>query len=424
MKQIIVTCLSLLLALFGATAGRCGEIFPRHVYSSSVSSLECFIEDERGECVLRDYPIAMIEEVDRVVVSFDLLDPVPKRIYYRVSLCNAEWQPDDRLSEGEYLSGWTGGPEQMDESIPSEGTYTAYRHYRLEIGVDAPLSVRLSGNYLLTAWSEEDPEQPLFTVGFAYCERLVDISQRITPQTPKGNYSQYQAVECELRYDAALSSNPLGDLYTVVGQNGSSSYYNSYDRPSEISPGQLAYRGLSAATFRGGSEYRAFEILSEKVSNMGVERIAVDEVAHAYLYTDRPNPHNYLYQEDANGRRVVRNIDYEMADQDASTDYYRVTFSLLVDNPLAVGRPYIEGRAVDYLPIEARTLGYNADSGLFELTTLLKGGYVSYRYASNSGTIEGDYYQTENDYTTLVYLRSPLERHDRLVGVAATSGGF
>lgn len=405
-----------------------GEIFPHHIYATQVQTLQCEVWSE-GEPVAMPYPIARLgSDQMEVRVSFDLLDAIPRRIHYKLELCDADWQVNDRIHMSEYLTGWIGDRWQTDESTPSEGTYIAYRHYELRIGGTSELQPLLSGNYRLTAWCDELQTEPIFVASFALYEPLAEIVQHVEPTTPEGNYTRYQQVEMALTFDPTLATDPLTELLVVVGQNGSSTRYQRLTRPTTLAPGRLTYRGYDGATFAAGNEWRAYELLSIYMANMGVEQISSgEETAHALLYMDHPTNGSYVTLDDANGYRKVRQADYDSFYDDWMTDYYWVTWRLLLDDPLTYGTPVLEGKALDALPKAQRTLRYNGETGCFELTALIKGGYVSYRYSTSvaptplaTNPIEGDYYQTENQYTTLVYHLSPMLRHQRLVAVEQT----
>ncbi|NMD01400.1 MAG: hypothetical protein GYA62_16990 [Bacteroidales bacterium] len=72
---------------------------------------------------------------------------------------------------------------------------------------------------------------------------------------------------------------------------------------------------------------------------------------------------------------------------------------------------------------------YNYDKKQYELTLLLKQGFYDYAYAyltdkstkADFGFIEGNHYETENDYYIFVYWRNNSFRYDRLVGVKAVN---
>ena len=54
---------------------------------------------------------------------------------------------------------------------------------------------------------------------------------------------------------------------------------------------------------------------------------------------------------------------------------------------------------------------------------LLKQGYYNYQYVTiknnqiSTDLIEGNYYETNNEYTIYVYHKSPFGRYERLVGI-------
>jgi hypothetical protein len=72
-------------------------------------------------------------------------------------------------------------------------------------------------------------------------------------------------------------------------------------------------------------------------------------------------------------------------------------------------------------------MDYNAGKKIFEKTLLLKQGYYYYNYitktangkksVSETAYTDGDYSETENTYTILVYYRSLSDRADQLVSL-------
>jgi hypothetical protein len=60
---------------------------------------------------------------------------------------------------------------------------------------------------------------------------------------------------------------------------------------------------------------------------------------------------------------------------------------------------------------------------------LLKQGWYNYEYVflkdgDNHGSaalFEGNHYETENDYTVLIYYRNPRERFDRVIGTSTAN---
>ena len=74
---------------------------------------------------------------------------------------------------------------------------------------------------------------------------------------------------------------------------------------------------------------------------------------------------------------------------------------------------------------------YNSSKGIYEKTLMLKQGFYSYQYVTkdvnaknakaDTELTEGNYWETENQYTVFVYYRSFNGRHDELVGLTSAN---
>jgi hypothetical protein len=62
--------------------------------------------------------------------------------------------------------------------------------------------------------------------------------------------------------------------------------------------------------------------------------------------------------------------------------------------------------------------------GIYEKAILIKQGFTNYEYTiadakgkiDNENAIDGNFYQTENEYTILVYYKESIDRYDRVIG--------
>ena len=68
---------------------------------------------------------------------------------------------------------------------------------------------------------------------------------------------------------------------------------------------------------------------------------------------------------------------------------------------------------------------FNAEKGVYEGVQFLKQGYYNYSYLltdkkdpPQNTELEGNYWETENSYTVLVYYKSFSDQSDQLIGVA------
>ena len=115
--------------------------------------------------------------------------------------------------------------------------------------------------------------------------------------------------------------------------------------------------------------------------------------------------------------------EYNSGNSDVEADYGVVHFSL--DYPETPGAMiFIDGDMTQRRFDSNARMTYNPATGLYERAMLLKQGAYNYQYlivppgarrGFTSG-IEGDKYQTVNEYTVRVYHRRRGERYDRLIG--------
>ena len=105
-------------------------------------------------------------------------------------------------------------------------------------------------------------------------------------------------------------------------------------------------------------------------------------------------------------------------------------FTLDMGRKINQGEIYLNGEFTNNLFSPSYMMKYDASSGLYVADILLKQGAYNYQYlfvpfGSNRGysSIEGNKYQTVNEYLVRVYHRDPSSRYDRLIGFGLTFSG-
>jgi hypothetical protein len=165
-------------------------------------------------------------------------------------------------------------------------------------------------------------------------------------------------------------------------------------------------------------------MISTRYNGLNVESV---EYYDPYYHTTlRPDPvrsdRSYLFNEDINGRVYIRNSDAE--DSDIEADYQFVHFYVPCETPFP-DPVYLLSDAFHNL-LDARSgMEYSIKDKGYVKSVLLKEGYYNYLYVTRKDTvspastawIEGDYYQTENEYRVMVYARTMGMRYDKLIGV-------
>ena len=101
-----------------------------------------------------------------------------------------------------------------------------------------------------------------------------------------------------------------------------------------------------------------------------------------------------------------------------------VHFSIPIDYPFIEGDIHLQGDFLTDNLGEDSEMIYNFETKQYEKSLLLKQGLYNYLYLmvkhnqtkGHTLEIEGDKYQTPNEYLIEVFYRRPGERYDRLIG--------
>ncbi|MBR5441002.1 MAG: DUF5103 domain-containing protein [Prevotella sp.] len=362
-------------------------------------------------------PVIQLNGGMPICIDFDDLTHEYHRYVYKIEHCEADWTLSESLFASDYIEGFADGLP-LDDLEESLNTNVLYTHYRLQIPNER-CRIKMSGNYRVTIYDENENDRPMLTACFMVVEPLAGISLSVTTNTDIDINGRNQQVEMQLSYGSLNVTDPERQLCTVVTQNNRWDNAVVNSRPQFVMADGLRWSHNRDLIFPAGNEYRKFETLDVSHPTMGIEAIDWDgDNYHAYIWPDEPR-RSYLYDEDANGAFLIRNSDNY--DIDRTCDYLLVHFRLRsprLDAPVYVNGAWTNDR---FLPRYA--MEYDDANNQYELVVPLKQGYYSYQYLAMQpdGTLvpvpsEGCFYQTENSYQAYVYFRGIGARTDRLVG--------
>ena len=373
-------------------------------------------------------PVYVLGSDDPLLISFDVLDYDVQYLRYSVTHCNADWQPS-ALVESEYVDGFN--MADIDDYRQSEATFVHYYNYRFAIP-NEDMVLTKSGNYLLTVYQQDDPDAILFTTRFMVSENSVGIMAQVTSRTDIEYNGRYQQVSFDINTRWGTITDPYNELTAIVSQNSRLDNQAVVTKPLMVSGEKISFEHNPALVFAAGNEYRRFETVNVNIPNMGVASIGYfDPYYHATLYTDEPRAETqYLYDQTQHGHFTIRNSE-SFNDSDIDADYLITHFTLETEEQLFGGKLYLQGHFTEGLPPEKTLMRYDATSGCYYCDILLKQGHYNYQYLwvpdgtseGQAGPIEGDKYQTTNEYLITVYDRPMGERYDRLIGHAIARGG-
>lgn len=365
-------------------------------------------------------PVVVLGTNDRLEVSFDVIDEDRDYLRFRAMRCDANWQPS-QVAEIEWLRGFN---ESVIEDYRFSMTTTVhYVHYSFEFP-NEDISPTMSGNYLLQVYSEDDPDTVWLQQRVMITEQCAPISVQLTSRTDVDYNAAHQQLSVAVDLERAGVADPFNDVLVMISQNGRADSEVALRQPLRMSGTSTIYEHQKPLIFAAGNEYRRFEVSNTYYPGLGVEQIAYyHPFYHFKLFDDESRKGvQYLYDQTQHGRFFIR--EYNSADSDVEADYVMVHFTL--DYPELPGHMiFLDGDFTLRRFDDESKMYYNPETKHYEKDLLLKQGHYNYQYlvvppGGKSGltdVIEGDKYQTDNEYLIKVYSRGPMDRADRLIGV-------
>lgn len=398
------------------------------IFSSSVRSLTVNIEGNKLAP-----PVLTLGGSDRLVIGFDIMGDEREYLRYSISHCNADWSPG-QLVDNEVFDGFNYG--DIEDYAFSRATTAHYVHYTITLPND-DFRFNISGNYLLRVYREDDPDESLLQVRFMVQEGAVSVSGSVTSRTDIDYNDAHQQLSLDIDTRNTRIRDINTDLRVVVTQNGRLDNAVVLSHPSRLMGSRAIYEHLPALIFPAGNEYRRMETVNNLYPGMGVDHIEYHAPwYHHILNLDTPRAHrNHQYDQTQHGRYFIR--EYNSDNSDIEADYALTLFSLDM-LPFPDADVYLDGDFVLRRFDEISRMDYNPSTGRYEKLLPLKQGAYNYQYlvvprsapapanpsfTSNSlgltAPVEGDHYETSNEYLVYVYYRAPGDRYDRLLGVGA-----
>lgn len=241
--------------------------------------------------------------------------------------------------------------------------------------------------------------------------------------------NQKQNLEFSIKSTTINFQSPLQNVKVLLLQNGKFDNAIRNIKPQYTIGNDLIYRYDAETQFWAGNEFRFFENKDIRAANNSIAFIdSKGGIYNAHLYTDQARANNpYTFFPDINGNYIVKNIN---ADNNAiEADYAWVFFTLSAPNYFGKNNIYINGMFNNYAMGEENKMDYNEKKGVYEKALLIKQGFTNYQYviADNNGkiddenAIDGNFYQTENNYFVLVYYKENNQRYDRIIGQGIAS---
>lgn len=360
-----------------------------------------------------------------LILNFDKLMASNEFYQYTFVHCTFDWKPST-LQKTEYLEGSM--MSDIRTYTYSTNSFQQYVNYELVFPEEGMKPIK-SGNYLLKVFRNFDEEDIVLTRRFMVVEDRTDITGNVKPATHAKDRFYKQEVDFQVDYENYPIQNPFTDVNAVILQNNSWNNGIYGLKPLFVNNNNLIFNYEDENLFDGTNEFRYFDIRSLRFMASNVEeKFNTDTLINVVLKPDEIRAHlSYTQFIDYNGKRVIQNTDGKNVTTNG--DYAVVHFTLKSSNPIKVGDVYLYGELTDWRLSPKYKMMYYPKMGAYYLETKLKQSYYNYHYVvldSLNGKMEydfteGNHFETENDYTILIYHHDLFYGYDRLIGFKTTN---
>ncbi len=369
-------------------------------------------------------PVINIGGTEQIELHFDDFQNSSKSYYYTYQLCDADWTPAN-LSQMDYLRGFS--QNRITQYRFSSIAYTRYVHYQINLPTNDCMPSR-SGNYLLKVFSNGDTSKLLFSRRIMVVENKISIAGQIQQPFSQELFRTHQKVVAKVNFAKLDVFNPIQQIKVVVMQNHRWDNAQYAASPTFIRGNEFEYSSENNFVFEAGKEWRWLDLRSFRLQSDRVRKVDYKDKSYdVYPVPDSVrSPLRYIYYKDLNGQYIIETL--EDINPWWQGDYATVHFTFLPNNHDEFRRRqiFLMGELTNYNTSPDSAMQWNEDKQAYEKNLLLKNGYYYYSYQTKEISnpnippsfrfTEGTIWDTENQYTILVYYRAFGGRSDELLG--------
>jgi len=366
------------------------------------------------------YPSIPLDGDQTLTFMFDGFGTQAITYFYQIIYCNADWSISDLFSD-EYMDGFVENPV-LDYHF-SVNTTVPYVNYQVKLPND-DVRFKISGNYLLRVFDNQNKDQILLIKRFVVYESLVRIDAQVLRPLGTDIRDNSQEISLKVIHDELPIADPFSEVKVNINQNNRPDRVISNLKPVFIRNNELDYQLPGQNLFTGSNEFRLFDFSDKSRSGLNVNDVRyIDTIYHIQLRLDEARTaKKYFWEEDMNGKYLVNLSNSNYVNE--SADYAYVHCYLPMSDPFIDGSVYVLGGFCQWQLNKENKMTYNYDQKYYETVLLLKQGYYNYFYTKVDNytgqpdelLLEGSHFQTENDYLIYVYHRGFGQKYDRLVG--------
>lgn len=356
---------------------------------------------------------------DRFQLQFDDLYGDEANYYYQIQHCDYDWKPS-QLFKNEYIQGFD--DQRIQDYTTSLNTLQNYAHYKLSFPNKFTTQFLVTGNYMLKILNEN--KEIIFSRKFMLYENRVSVPMQIKRARNVLDLNSKQNIEFTVKSDAVQFQNPLQNIKILLYQNGKINEAKTNIKPMFTIGNDLVYRYDAETQFWGGNEFLFYENKNIRGATNTVSFIdSSGGIYNTHLFANNTRANlPYTFFPDINGNYQIANLNTYIIETEA--DYAWVYFTLSAPAYFGKKDIYVNGMFNNFSLNAENRMDFNKEKNIYEKAIMVKQGFTNYQYVladsknniDNENALDGNFWQTENNYFVLVYYRENGQRYDRIIG--------
>ena len=379
-----------------------------------------------GDNQLSDPIIPLDDMVERLTLSFDLIDGEGEILNYTFIHCNYEWQPTE-IQRIQYALGFES--DRLDDYAFSRNTLIEYVNYRLKFPKEDMMPL-ISGNYLLIVYGD-DLNDIYFTRRFMVVDEKAHIGAAV-PRYPDdlSLTDTHQQLNVTVNMNNYISNNTQQFSHLTIRQNGRWDNAAEGLKPTYVYPDYLTFEHHPQTVFEGTNQYLRFNTSNVYFQSENLTHIRQTDECFEFDIAPFESwaRKAYASYEDIHGEKYVY-IEDEELDNATEADYCRVNFFYKSEAPLTHEDLYIMGALNDWRFDESNKMRYDYRLHGYTCSMVLKQGYYNFMFVTiyrKTGEVmtdltAGNHWETNNVYKLYFYYYNSIKGYDELIGYSTVN---
>jgi hypothetical protein len=391
-------------------------VYQDRVFEENIQSVRLF-PSSREFAAQMNTPIVELNSNIPMQLMFDDLAYDPDQYSFKIIHCNFDWTPSD-LKDNEFLRDYN--EFNILNYEYSINTRIPYIHYNFTLP-----RVTKSGNYAVVVYRGRDKSKVVLTRRYMVFQNTLQVAASIVPPSQTENRRQVQQINLNINYKARELFDPKNMVKVLIRQNQRWDNVRLLSNATMIREDSkmIEYQLFDGSNvFLGGNEFRFMDLRFVRTRGVNIQAVEMQEdvvYAEGIIHNRRPIT-AYSQYLDVNGQYAVMNL--ERQNHELESEYILTTVNLNAEGITA--QPYVIGALTQWGQNKDAKMELNKKTNTYQATLLLKQGWYDFQFAYKTpegwemNSIEGSYFETENEYEVLIYYRDMGSRYDELIGYA------